>query len=277
MTELKTDPKQQKVPFSPEEPRPKRGFLAVFREWNPTTSVLVTIGGFLVAQVASAVVIVIVSVTQGWDSTTTINKLTNSAAGMFLLSFTIYVTYLGIIRSFLKWTKHSLKDIGFKKPDSYQKVFAYMAVGFGVYFIIAAVSSSLVSKLIPGIDLEQRQDLGFSVSTTGLPLLFVFLSLVILPPLVEEIACRGFLYTGLRKKMPIWIAGIITSIIFAFAHINGGEQGAPLLWAAAIDTFILSAILIYVRQKTDNLWPAIGIHMIKNGLAFLLLFILRVA
>lgn len=262
---------------TPGSSKTKRSFLAVFRDWNPVTSVLITISGFLTAQVASAILVVIIALVQEWDSATTIGILTDSVVGMFLLSFVVYVTYFWIIRSFLIGTKHSLKDIGLKKPDSYSIVFGYIIAGFTVYFIIAAVSSAVVSKLVPGIDLEQRQDLGFSTTQSGLALLLVFLSLVVLPPLVEEIACRGFLYTGLRRRMSIWIAGVITSAIFAFAHINGGEKGAPLLWAAVIDTFILSAILIYVRQKTDNLWPAIGIHMMKNGLAFLLLFILRVA
>ena len=103
-----------------------------------------------------------------------------------------------------------------------------------------------------------------------------FISLVVLPPIVEEILVRGFLYTSLRKYLPrIW-AVIIASALFAAAHLPEGNSGAGLLWVAAVDTFILSAVLIYLREKTDKLWASMMVHGMKNGIAFLSLFVFRV-
>ncbi len=245
----------------------------VLRQWNPVTSVIVTVGGYFVAQVASVLVLVAVAVAGGQSATKVANGLSDSPVLTFGFTLLIYGIYVLIIRSFLKKTGHKLKDIGFKKPDSYVTVSLYVIAGFVLYFI-AAVTISLVAKLlIPSIDLDQRQDLGFGDSAKGLSLVFVFLTLVIIPPFAEEIACRGFLYTGLRKKLPLIWAAAITSTIFAVAHLNGGGEGAPLIWAAAIDTFVLSCVLVYVREKTDNLFPAIAIHMTKHAAAFIALFI----
>ena len=85
---------------------------------------------------------------------------------------------------------------------------------------------------------------------------------------------RGFLFGALRRSTGFWISAAITSVIFASLHLGGGEQGAGLLWIAAIDTFILSLALCYLREKTGRLWASIGLHAIKNGVAFVALFIL---
>src|SRR5690606_7282850 len=106
-------------------------------------------------------------------------------------------------------------------------------------------------------------------------LILVFISLVLLPPFVEEVLARGFLYTGLKTKWPVWAAAVVTSLIFAAAHLEFGS-GAPLLWVAAIDTFTLSLVLIYLREKTGKLGASIMLHMLKNGVAFVLLFIVGI-
>lgn len=85
---------------------------------------------------------------------------------------------------------------------------------------------------------------------------------------------RGFLYTTLKKALkPIW-AVLLTSALFAAAHLSeGGSSG--LLWIGALDTFVLSLVLIYLREKTGGLWASITLHAIKNGIAFVTLFLLH--
>ncbi len=124
--------------------------------------------------------------------------------------------------------------------------------------------------LVPSLDIEKEQDIGFDRSIKGLSLLPAFITLVIIPPITEEIVARGFLFGGLRTKLPFISSAIITSAMFAAAHIGGAKEG--LLWVAAVDTFILSLILCYLREKTGSLWPPIVVHMLKNGLAFFILF-----
>ena len=75
--------------------------------------------------------------------------------------------------------------------------------------------------------------------------------------------------------MPKIVAALITSIIFATAHLEFGE-GAPLLWVAAIDTFVLSLALVYVRERTGRLWGSMGVHALKNTVAFVSIYIFHV-
>ena len=44
---------------------------------------------------------------------------------------------------------------------------------------------------------------------------------------------------------------------------------------AAATAFVLSLVLIYLREKTGSLWASITLHAIKNGVAFVALFALH--
>ena len=48
------------------------------------------------------------------------------------------------------------------------------------------------------------------------------------------------------------------------------------LWIGALDTFILSLFLVFLREATGNLWAGITLHATKNLVAFITLFIIGV-
>ena len=145
-----------------------------------------------------------------------------------------------------------------------------MLTGFAFYFTVYIVAVEVLTALIPSFNPNAKQAIGVSTSTTGSALWLVFISLVILPPIVEEILFRGFLYSGLKNKFRKLTAALITSAIFASLHLIEGVSG--LLWIAALDTFILSMVLIMLREKTGKLWASMGLHMVKNLVAFVYLF-----
>jgi membrane protease YdiL (CAAX protease family) len=93
---------------------------------------------------------------------------------------------------------------------------------------------------------------------------------VLVAPLFEEIAFRGFLQTvlarlfspsGKRSVAARWIAVIITSICFALVH---GE------WAFMPPLFVLALGLGYLYERTGNLWGNIAVHAAFNGLQIFL-------
>lgn len=176
---------------------------------------------------------------------------------------------------FLKSRNNSWKDIGMARKPAVKDVVPAL-ITFAIYFVFLIVVTVIISALIPGIDTDQEQQLGFKGVSGALPLLMVFISLVILPPLVEEITVRGFLYTGLKTKYSQVVAMVIASSLFAVAHLQLGSGQAPL-WIAAVDTFILSVFLIKLRERTGALWSGMIVHGLKNGLAFLLLFVFTVS
>ncbi len=141
---------------------------------------------------------------------------------------------------------------------------ALAPAGFVMYFLVSAVTMYAVTQLVPGFNPDEVQHVGFENLQQYFEYLLAFIILVIVAPLAEEILFRGYLYGKLRKAVPIWIAILITSALFGFIHGR---------WNVAIDVFILSIVMCGLRELTGSIWAGILLHMIKNGIAFYLLFI----
>ncbi|PJE65624.1 hypothetical protein COU91_00735 [Candidatus Saccharibacteria bacterium CG10_big_fil_rev_8_21_14_0_10_47_8] len=140
-------------------------------------------------------------------------------------------------------------------------------LGFGAFYVILIIVLMVLTALIPSLNTDQKQNVGFETLTTSLDQILAFVALVVLPPLGEEVLVRGYLYSGLRSSWKFLPALLVTSLIFGVAHLQLGN-GAPLLWAAALDTFMLSVVLVYLREKTGALYAGMLIHMLNNLIAF---------
>ena len=240
--------------------------------YGPISAILVTLASYAGSQVFVGVWLGLLPYLLGWDVARVERWIETSVVAQFLTMLTLEAAFLYIIWLFLKFIRVKLSEIGLVKPVL--KDISYALVGYAVYFVAFVAVTALAQQFVPGIDVEQEQEIRFNTGTTGAALGWVFVSLVILPPITEEIVARGFLYTGLRSRLPVFAAAIITSVMFAAAHLQWGND-APLLWVAALDTFILSLILVYLREKTASLWSPVLVHMIKNGFAFLVLFVIK--
>lgn len=247
--------------------KPKKFF------WTPMESIGVTLFIYFFAQFAGYLIASIVPIFFGLDQGQTVDWLGEKAAGQFIVMLLISGISIFMLMLFLRRRHAPIKVIGLNRKPMLKDV-GYALIALVGYFVAYIAIANIVKLVIPAVNLEQEQQLGFeNVSNLQLPL--VFISLVILPPIVEEIMTRGFLYTGLKKGLPHLPAMIIASSIFAVAHLQAGS-GAPLLWVAAIDTFVLSMFLIALRDKTDGLWSPILLHGLKNFIAFLSIFVFSV-
>lgn len=142
-------------------------------------------------------------------------------------------------------------------------------------FVAYALLSGIVVALCLGLfrfDTPQ-QELPFTQEMLGASWHYVlaFLTLAVVAPVAEELLFRGYLYGKLRAQAPLWLAAVATSIAFGAAHL--WAPGSALQWLVAIDTFVLSLVLCAAREYTGAIWTPIAVHMIKNSLAFYLLFI----
>jgi membrane protease YdiL (CAAX protease family) len=241
--------------------------------WNPWLAVAATLFIYVFAQVAAIQVVAVYPALQHWTAKATDDWLTNDVIAQFLYVLLAELLTFLLIRIFLRIYRTSLSVVGLVKPKL--EDISYALSGLVIYFPIYIAAATLISSLVPSLNVNQQQQLGFNAATGSLQLILVFVSLVILPPIVEEIVFRGFLYTSLRKKLPVVSAALATSLLFAAPHLLEG-QGGGLLWIAGIDTFILSLVLCWLRQKTDRLYAGMGLHALKNFSAFASLFIFHV-
>lgn len=236
--------------------------------WGAGLAIIGTLGAFFISQALAVYIVGLAGSILGYRDVSTMLDTSVAAQFVFyLIAESLVILFIYLV---IKRYKEPLKQIGFARAPIGKDV-AMVIGGYVVYFITFIFISGIAQNIAPTIDTNQKQEIGFT-GAHGFNLVLVFCSLVILPPVTEEILFRGFLFRGLRKSMPVGLAVLFTSLLFGAAHLQVGSS-QPLLWIAALDTFSLSLVLIWLRVKTGNLWASIGLHMLKNGLAYFVLFI----
>lgn len=239
---------------------------------HPAQTVVLTFVIFILSQILAGVLLLVSQQLAKAVGGNLGSIMTGSSVSQFLVILFVELLAVGGVWLVLRHTSASWRDIGFVRPqltDMWMPVVAFI-----VYFVAFITLTAVLQAVLPGLDTGQRQDIGFTDAVGPLKLILVFLALVVLAPVAEEVLFRGLLFSALRKRLQFAGAALITSLLFGLAHIFGNEQGASLLWIAGIDTLILSLVLCYVREKTGRLWAPIILHAIKNSIAFLVLFVI---
>jgi membrane protease YdiL (CAAX protease family) len=76
----------------------------------------------------------------------------------------------------------------------------------------------------------------------GLTTILVLVAAVVLAPILEEVVFRGVLFQGLRRRIGLWPAATISSVVFGVVHIEVvGPEALPAVIAAAV---LLSAAVV---------------------------------
>jgi len=90
-----------------------------------------------------------------------------------------------------------------------------------------------------------------------LPYLLAF---ALLPAVCEELAFRGFLLTGLRKRFRPRTAVLLCSFLFALFHMNVFQF---------LPTFFLGVVLGLLTLRSKSLLPAMFFHLLYNAVLLL--------
>ena len=160
------------------------------------------------------------------------------------------LVFMGLTAIFVLFDLTSILNL-YKIPDINWKILLFS-------FLFPLISAPLV-----GISMEKLNlFLGYTNPNYYMDYLHyehpVFWSLffvVIMPPLVEEIAFRGFLQQQLLKITSPHIAVIGSAFLFAFVHFSI----ISIVWL-----FPFGMVLGYIRNKYKTLWYGMIIHGIHN-------------
>ena len=137
--------------------------------------------------------------------------------------------------------------------------------------LLTGVISSMLSPLLGGMSNPQGCDISSGFGTD--PLLGV-LAIAVIAPVVEEITFRGFIYGGLRTRMGVTWAVVVSSAVFAVAH-SLSVGGSIVLLAPSL--FIAGVALALVYERTRSLYPGIALHASFNAVAVALIFLTSTA
>ena len=77
----------------------------------------------------------------------------------------------------------------------------------------------------------------------------------IIAPFVEEIVFRGLIFDRFKKGMPVWIAAVLSSLLFGAMH-------GHIVWASY--AFVLGLLLCWFFCATKSLWGCTILHLAFN-------------
>lgn len=186
--------------------------------------------------------------------------------GQLLGSVMIYATACALVITPLWWRRGASAirtTLGLTRLASWKQLGLAVPV-WVLYMLTTIIAGVAVKLLLPWIDTHQAQDIGFQGIDTPIGYVIVFFALVVLPPIAEELMFRGYLFGRLRQRLGFISSALVVSALFGLVH---GQ------WNVAIDTFILSMFLCYLRERTGTIWTGMVLHGLKNAVAYFLLFI----
>lgn len=198
------------------------------------------------------------------------NYLGNTTPGILFLTALQYVVTFAIvigapllIRRNAKHDSEELKKLLGIATALRLRYVLLVPLVWPVYFLVTNIAA-LLATMVPGFDVNQVQDVGFSNLTSLSDLVLAFIGLVVLAPIAEELLFRGYLFGKIRAISSFWPTAIIVSLVFGFAHLQ---------WNVGIDVFILSLFLCWLREKTGSIWTSMMLHGLKNAIAYFILFV----
>lgn len=189
----------------------------------------------------------------------------NAAMFSLIVASLVYVLFAGLMISF-PWLvlkiKTSWQDLGYSSKLAWKSLIA-LPTAIIIYLLLSIVFMMIASQF-SGFDQTEVQQTGFKDLTQSYEYIAAFIALVIIAPVVEETLFRGFLHTRMRKLTGRFGAIVIVSALFGAIHLQLN---------VAVDTFALGLVLGLLREYTGSIYSSIALHMIKNGLAYYLLFL----
>ena len=162
-----------------------------------------------------------------------------SASGFMILGAIIYCKAI---------QKRSLRSVGFVKR------------GFIVEYLVGAAIGLLMISL-PVLASVLTGCVKITVSKSISPLiLFIYLLAFILQGMGEEALFRGYFMTSIARKHKIWIAIIVSSLMFSIFHTNNASFGIiPFINITLFGIFAAVYML-----KRGSIWGVGAIHSLWN-------------
>ena len=117
----------------------------------------------------------------------------------------------------------------------------------------ANIANSFCGQLFGSLGIDYNVDYGDNPSGF-FGFLLSLIATAVVPPLVEEFACRGIIL-GCLRRFGDGFAVLISAILFGLMHGNFDQM--PF-------AFMVGLALGYIVVKTDSLWIAVAVHAANN-------------
>ena len=204
----------------------------------------------------------------GWhDATTRVSSLVQALkgdphAGEFValcVSALLYFAVALAVFAFARWRggTHWRDLVAWHPWEARHRSRLFWAIVAGT-LVYSLVANEALAYLYPA------SQAWVTLPTGAWSITLFFVVAVIAAPLTEELIFRGWLYTGLRAKLPLWPSLVISSILFALAHWESTH-----LYALVV--FPVGMALGLIRERAGSLKASMSFHALYNGVALAML------
>lgn len=148
-----------------------------------------------------------------------------------------------------------LRDYGFRKGNIRSMLIWGILGGIAVVVLMVPLRSMYYGDSV-------RTNVNFIDYDSGLISISVYFSfLMIVIPMLEEAYYRGYIYTIIKRRTGHYWGAFITSSIFGLFHLS-------------IRMFVVSYVLIFVYEKSEDIGSPILAHIIANSIWGIAMFML---
>jgi len=165
-----------------------------------------------------------------------------TALGFLLVPFAIAATRGATVRG-------AAAQLGLRRfrPSALK----WMGVAVAAYLLFAIAYGVLVGE-------PHQKDIAEKFGAVPVQILLI----VVAAPISEEVCFRGFLFGGLRERLPRLAAALISATIFGALHATTGISAVPPL-------IFFGFVLALLYERTGSIVPGILLHMLNNSVALI--------
>jgi membrane protease YdiL (CAAX protease family) len=197
---------------------------------------------------------------------TTRHDITSSTLtwGIAVGQYLSYLPVLAVLLAGVPWAaRRSLHELGLRGFDR-------RTVVAGIIGAVAMYAATIgVANVQFSFTHQKPEETAISLFTSthdsALIASFTFLA-TIAAPFMEEFVYRGFLFNALARYAPVWLAAIVSGVLFGLSH---GSASAFLPLAAS------GVVLAYVYQRSGSLTASMLTHALFNLINVALITVLK--
>ena len=224
-----------------EAPRAER-----FPTWG---DMLAVVGIYLLATVATSVVMAIVAAVSG-GAESLAERMSSGPMSALSYALSMALTIVGVL------IYRKLRRGKGKMFRLSMRGFNPMLILWGfVLVLITGIVIEPVLNLFPESFLELLNNMGANGGWS-------VLMLAILAPVLEEVLFRGILLEAVREKYSSGRAIVVSALMFGVIHIIPQQ---------VVNAFVIGLILGFIYVRTNSLWPVIIIHALNNAMAYVIM------
>ena len=152
-----------------------------------------------------------------------------------------------------------LYALGFRRAPATQ-VLGAIVIGLGSILAVSVLYGTAIQVF--HLPLHTNSDvLSSQARNAPITTICLLVGAVFVAPFCEEVFFRGFVFGGFLRGMNVWLAGLLSALLFAIAH---GDIGSFAV------LFVIGAVLAAVRWRLGAIWPGMIIHALNNAAAAVL-------